>query len=137
MKKKLFRHLMGALLIVLVIVPVFSLALPVYQANALDETTLWGGKETDVQSAAGFDADPSDPREIAGMIINVALGFLGIIALALVLIGGFKWMMAGGSDEKVTEARKLIISGIIGLLIVVSSYAIASFVLGVLVDVTT
>jgi Zn-dependent protease with chaperone function len=61
-------------------------------------------------------------------IINVALGLLGIIAVVIVLIGGFKWMTAGGNEEKVTEARKLIISGVIGIAIILSAYAIASFV---------
>lgn len=63
-------------------------------------------------------------------IINVALGLLGIIAVVIVLIGGFKWMTAGGNEEKVTEARKLIISGVIGVAIILSAYAIASFVIG-------
>lgn len=62
-------------------------------------------------------------------IINVALGLLGIIAVVIVLIGGFKWMTAGGNEEKVTEARKLIISGVIGIAIILSAYAIASFVI--------
>jgi len=62
-------------------------------------------------------------------IINVALSLLGIIAVVIILIGGFRWMTAGGNDEKVTEARKWIFSGIIGLAIVLSAWAIARFVL--------
>ncbi|PIR74113.1 MAG: hypothetical protein COU35_04110 [Candidatus Magasanikbacteria bacterium CG10_big_fil_rev_8_21_14_0_10_47_10] len=65
---------------------------------------------------------------IAG-VINVALSLLGIIAVVIVLIGGFKWMTAGGSEDKVAEARKLIFSGIIGLAIIMSAWAIARFVI--------
>ncbi|MFZ2189301.1 MAG: pilin [Candidatus Magasanikiibacteriota bacterium] len=62
-------------------------------------------------------------------IINVALGLLGIVSVVIVLIGGFKWMTAGGNEEQVGEARKWIFSGIIGLAIIMSAWAIAKFVL--------
>jgi hypothetical protein len=38
-------------------------------------------------------------------------------------------MVSGGNDEKVGEAKKLIISGIIGLAIILSAYAITTFVI--------
>jgi hypothetical protein len=72
-----------------------------------------------------------------GRLINVALGFLGIIAVIIILFGGFKWMTAGGNDEKVGEAKRLIIAGIIGLAIILASYAITTFVLQSLIDATT
>jgi hypothetical protein len=69
-----------------------------------------------------------DLRETIGSIIKVALGFLGVVAVVVVLIGGFQYMTAGGSEEKVGKARKWIVSGIIGLAIILSAYAITSFV---------
>ena len=72
-----------------------------------------------------------------GELINVALGFLGIIAVIIILFGGFKWMTAGGNDEKVGEAKRLIIAGIVGLAIILSAYAITTFVLQSLIDATT
>ncbi|MFA4954639.1 MAG: pilin [Patescibacteria group bacterium] len=77
-----------------------------------------------------------DIRQTAARIINVALGFLGIVAVVIVLLGGFKWMIAGGNDEKTAEARKLIVSGIIGLAIILSAWAITSFVISRLVTAT-
>ncbi len=77
-----------------------------------------------------------DVRQTAAKIINVALGFLGIIAVVIVLLGGFKYMVAGGSEEKTSEARKLIVSGIIGLAIILSAWAITSFVISRLVSAT-
>ena len=77
-----------------------------------------------------------DVRQTAARIINVALGFLGIIAVVIVLLGGFKYMIAGGNEEKTSEARKLIVSGIIGLAIILSAWAITSFVISRLVTAT-
>ncbi|OIO18944.1 MAG: hypothetical protein COY69_02040 [Candidatus Magasanikbacteria bacterium CG_4_10_14_0_8_um_filter_32_14] len=69
----------------------------------------------------------SDLRVTAVKVINIALSLLGIIAVVVVLIGGFKWMTSGGDDTKVGDARKWIFSGIIGLAIILSAWAIAKF----------
>ena len=74
----------------------------------------------------------TDIRTTVAKIINAALGLLGIIAVVIILIGGFKWMTAGGNEEKVGEAKKLIGAGVIGLVIIITAYAIAAFVINVL-----
>ncbi len=61
-------------------------------------------------------------------IIRVALSLLGVVALVIVLMGGFKWMTAGGNEDKVKEAKRLIFQGIIGMAIVLSAFAITTFV---------
>lgn len=77
-----------------------------------------------------------DIRTVIARIINVAMGFLGIIAVLIILWGGFTWMTAGGAEDKVEEAKKIITAGIIGLIIVVTSYAIARFVVTSLINVS-
>jgi hypothetical protein len=72
----------------------------------------------------------TDLRTVIARIINFALGFLGIIAVVIILIGGFKWMTAAGNEEKVTEARKLLVAGIIGLVIILAAWAVSTFVIG-------
>lgn len=71
-----------------------------------------------------------------GGLIRVALSLVGIIAVCLVIYGGFKWMTSGGSEDKVDEAKKLLYSGVIGLIIILSAYALSSFVLGTLFKAT-
>ncbi len=89
-------------------------------------------------TAAGTDSVLGDEDLIVTItrIINVALGLLGIVAVVIILIGGFKWMTAGGNEENVAGAKKLIFSGIIGLAIILSAYAIASFVINRLGEAT-
>ena len=78
----------------------------------------------------------TDVRLTAARIIRVALSLLGLIALVIVLIGGFTWMTAGGNEDKVGEAKKWIGAGIIGLAIILSGYSIVSFVISNLVQAT-
>ena len=78
-----------------------------------------------------------DLRSTIMLVINIIMGFLGIIAVIIVLYGGFKWMTAAGNEEQVAEAKKMIIAGIFGLAIILAAYAIASFVVSSLVNATT
>lgn len=87
-----------------------------------------GGIEGDVEGE-GIVLGRASLQETVAKLINVALSMLGMIAVVIVLIGGFKWMTAGGNEEKVGEARKLIFAGIVGMAIILSAWAIARFVL--------
>src|SRR3989338_6557076 len=70
-----------------------------------------------------------DPRLIIVNIIRILLGFLGILAVIIVLYGGFVWMTSGGNAQKIEKAKKILINGLIGLAIILSAYAIVSFVI--------
>jgi Zn-dependent protease with chaperone function len=76
-----------------------------------------------------------EPTVVAARIINVALGFLGIVAVVIVLYGGFMWMTAGGNEERVTKAKQILTAGVIGLVIIIMAWAIARFVVGTLMNV--
>tara|TARA_Y100000310_G_scaffold256224_1_gene263987 strand:+ start:572 stop:964 length:393 start_codon:yes stop_codon:yes gene_type:complete len=70
-----------------------------------------------------------DLRTTALDIVNILLGFLGVIAIIVILYGGFMWMTAGGNEDKVGEAKKMITAGIVGIIIVLAAFAIATFVI--------
>jgi len=77
-----------------------------------------------------------DPRLIATELVNISLQFLGILTVLILLWGGFKWMTAGGREDKVAEARRTIISCIIGLIIIFTAWSAADFILNTLVAAT-
>lgn len=68
-------------------------------------------------------------------VINTILGLLGIIFLVIIIYAGFLWMTAGGNDDQVGKAKKLIINSIIGIVIIVGAYAISYFVLNAVIHV--
>ncbi|MFH1286752.1 MAG: hypothetical protein ABII02_03300 [Candidatus Magasanikbacteria bacterium] len=76
---------------------------------------------------AGVTAQ-GDVGTIVGTIINAALTLVGTIFLVLMIYAGFMWMTARGKEESITKAKQIIIGSIIGLVIVVSAYAITFFV---------
>lgn len=71
----------------------------------------------------------SDLKALARTIINYVLGFLGLIAVAMVIYGGISYVTAAGEQSKVDNAKKVILYAIVGLIIVILSYAIVSTVL--------
>ncbi|MDD5534606.1 MAG: Ig-like domain-containing protein [Patescibacteria group bacterium] len=71
-----------------------------------------------------------------GRIMKIVLGVLGLAATVIVIMGGFKWMTSGGDENKISEAKKLMMAGIVGILIIVLAYAISSFIIGKLMSVT-
>jgi hypothetical protein len=79
----------------------------------------------------------SDIRVTIARIINVALGLLGVVCVIIVIAGGVMWMMSGGEAAKTGKARGIIFAGVIGLAIILSAYAIASFVIGSLQTAVT
>jgi type IV secretory pathway VirB2 component (pilin) len=66
--------------------------------------------------------------ELATTIINILLGLSGIVAVIMVIIGGYQWMTARGNEAQVTNGRKTLINALIGLAIIILSYAVVQAV---------
>ncbi len=62
-----------------------------------------------------------------GNIIRGALQLVGIAFLILMVYGGFRWMTARGDAAQVDTAKETIIAAIIGLIVIVSAYALTQF----------
>ncbi len=125
---------------VLILTPVFAFSLPAFAAGTDNFWNANGTPDTNGEQFAedaGLAGSGLDAYSTITSIIRWIMGFLGIIAVIVILIGGFKWMTAGGSEDKIGAAKKLLISGLIGLVIVIMAYAIANFVITQLVNVTT
>lgn len=62
------------------------------------------------------------------LIIKAALALTGVIVLVYLVYAGYTWMTAGGDSDKVTKAKETISRAVIGLTIVLLSYAIVAFI---------
>jgi hypothetical protein len=79
----------------------------------------------------------TDIREIIAEIIKTLLEFLAIIFVVLIIIAGFKWMTSGGNENQIKEAKGQLSRAIIGLIIILSAYAITYLVFEILIKATT
>ena len=61
-------------------------------------------------------------------VINYFLGLLGLIAVAFLIYAGILMVTAGGNDEQVTKARKIIMYAVVGIVIILLSWTIVTFV---------
>lgn len=81
-------------------------------------------------------SNTQDIRIIIARIIRIIIGFLGIIAVGLIMYAGWLWMTSEGEAEKVEKAKKTLTNAVIGLIIIMASFAIASFILNKLMGAT-
>ncbi len=82
----------------------------------------------DTALAAGLPAylAPS-PVALVSRIVNIILGFVGVLAVVLIVLAGFKWMTSAGNEEQIREAKSLMRNAVIGLAIVLLAYIVTSF----------
>jgi len=79
-------------------------------------------------AGAGYntvEAIPSLPL-IVGKALSILTIFLGIVFLGLMIYAGYLWMMARGNEQDIEKAKNIIIYAVIGLVVVLSAYAITN-----------
>ena len=62
--------------------------------------------------------------EIMITIINILLAIAGLIAVIFLIVGGFRYITAGGNEESSEAAKKTITNAIIGIVIIILSFVI-------------
>ncbi len=62
-------------------------------------------------------------------LINLFSVVVGIVAVVMVIYGGFRYVTSGGKQESVTNAKNTLLYAVVGLVIVALSQAIVHFVL--------
>jgi cytochrome bd-type quinol oxidase subunit 2 len=62
------------------------------------------------------------------LLINYFLGLLGLIAVAFLIYAGILMVTAGGNDEQVAKSKKIITYAVIGIVIILLSWTIITFV---------
>ena len=77
---------------------------------------------------AGLTSAGANVPTLAGNLIGTALSLVGVLFFILMIYGGFLWMTARGNEEATTKALGTITAAIIGIIIIMASYAITNFV---------
>ncbi len=80
----------------------------------------------------GYDTAITSSSDLKGFVIrivNFALGFLGLIAVIIIIYAGVLYVISGGNDDQTGTAKKAIGYAVVGLLIVMGSYAFVNTVI--------
>lgn len=68
------------------------------------------------------------PAAIIGNVIGAILTMVGVLFLVLMIYGGILWMTARGNEQQSQKALNTILAAVIGLVIVLGSYAFTNFI---------
>ena len=94
------------------------------------------GLEATANSAYGSSRPTGDVLSIVGTVINSLLGLIGGLFLLLTIYGGYTWMTAQGSEDKVKKARNILSGAVIGFIIIFAAYAITQQVINAVANST-
>lgn len=132
--KTLILALSAAMVVSLPLVAVPAYALP---PTGTTEGAICSGGNLDVTGASTTCANGSKLNDVLKTIINVVSLIVGVLAVIMVIFGGFRYIASGGKEESVKGAKNLILYALIGLVIVALAQIIVHFVLNKVTTATT
>jgi hypothetical protein len=114
-----------ALLVFALMVGALSLlsVLPVAGAAILNPTD-------NPEAVSGATGGETTLRGLILTIVNYFLGFLGLLAVIMVIYGGVTYVSSAGNEEAVGKAKKIIMYALIGIVIILLSFVLVRMVLG-------
>lgn len=125
--------------ILLIIAGAFSLIFTFSPQLALASCDMPATPKEAIQcGACGASGQPSCPssaqttknlNDTVASVINILSIVVGIAAVLVIILAGFRYITSGGNDQAIVAARKTLIYAIIGLLIVALAQVIVQFVL--------
>jgi magnesium-transporting ATPase (P-type) len=104
-----------------------SLAIANAHKAAADQIENVQGSVTNI---AGTTGAQTDLTKNIGNIINIMIGVIGIAAVIMLIIGGFRYVFSQGDEKGVKGAKDTILYSIIGIVVALLAFAIVNFVLG-------
>ena len=100
--------------------------------------TLLRVNNSDVYDGRGVGLQPLEKGNVIGMVetddkdelfkklLNFALTFVGVLALAFLIFAGFKFIVGSGNADTATKSRTMITYIIAGIVVIISAYPIVN-----------
>ncbi len=87
-------------------------------------------------TAPGTDPLPntSTATELILRVIQILLAIAGLVAVIFLIVGGFRYIIAGGNEETAETAKKTIINAIIGIVIIILAFVIVRVISNALIS---
>ncbi len=94
-------------------------------SQQVSAAALYGASEA---GATGGIQNSQTVESLVANVVSSALTLIGVLFFILTIYAGVTWMLARGNEEYNKRALSTLIAAIIGLIIVIASYAITQFV---------
>lgn len=111
-------------------------ALFLFPLSAFADTQAVSNFKSGLTAAAGGAGllNAASPGTLVGNLINVILSLAGIVLVGLLVYAGILYMQGGQDESKIKQAKGIILNSIIGLILILSAYAISTFVISALIQ---
>lgn len=125
--KKILQRLIALPVIALIVAAGASFAvLPSASVHAQD------AKDAACEAIGGCNTTTAENQlnRTVRNVTNIFSVVVGIVAVIMIIVGGFKYVTSAGDSSKITSAKNTILYAIIGLVVVALAQVIVRFVLG-------
>lgn len=110
-------------------------AMPLLAGVAIVGGLLFVSPDATAQIDAGLGAagagmeQGADIDGTVGNFVNLFLYVVGVVAVIMIIYGGFQFLTSAGDSSKAGKARSTILYALIGLIVAALAYAIINFVM--------
>lgn len=118
------KHLSKFLVVTAIFTALFILS-PMVSASPAD---VIGGDVCSDNELCNSDTAGSGLFSIIKTIVQVMLVVGGIVAVIMIIMGGIKFIISNGNQEKIKSARDTILYSVVGLVVTIVAFAVVSFV---------
>jgi hypothetical protein len=111
------------------------LAIPAFASAANIDSSLCSGTNLQINTSGagatncGNQLSDSTLQTILDYVVNIFSVIVGVVAVIMLIVGGFKYITSGGNDQGVAGAKNTIVYALIGLVVVALAQVIVHFVI--------
>lgn len=84
------------------------------------------------QGTGGGIASNLQVSAVVALIFKVMMAVGAVGFMLVILFAGFRYLIAGGNDESAGKAKKMMLAGVIGLLIIFAAFGLGSAFLNII-----
>lgn len=121
--KNIKQFLLVSSLMVLGLLLFSSTGASVAMAQAIDPT------QDQPAIIAALSGGQTGLRGIVLTIVNFFLTFLGLLAVVMIIYGGFLYVGSAGNEENVNKAKKILMYAVLGIIVIIVSFALVNTIL--------
>ena len=123
----LLRSIVSLVFMAILFIPSFA-----HAQTATQDISAVCAKNPSSSLCTGYDKGQSSDNPVVDtltIVINILSFIAGVLAVFLVMYGGFKYIVSAGDAGKVTSAKNTILYALVGIVVVVISRQLILFIL--------